>query len=323
MPTEMSWPGFSISPSVNSSSASPRSSRPRSADELRVREDPEQRALAGLAHAPAAGSGGELHGRRVPGHRDDVLPRAQVDHHVRDRREALLPLLADEEPVGRRQEVLVGHRAEQAAEGPRQEQRPGAGVDALAGHVDERDLQRAAVVGAGRHQEVAGEGRPAGRAQHDLGLPALGQGRHLALGASAGPAGPPASSRPGSPARRAGPGSGRAGARSPPSRRRRAPRRATPAACPGAISSTTTEATTRSSRIRLRTESRKPPARTTTARAEQREPGAVHQEQGAERGGAQAQRHQREPVRVQHVPPDPGPGPPPGGSPAAAARTGR
>ena len=30
MPTEMSWPGFSIRPSVNSSSASPRSSRPRS-----------------------------------------------------------------------------------------------------------------------------------------------------------------------------------------------------------------------------------------------------------------------------------------------------
>ena len=39
-------------------------------------------------------------------------------------------------------------------------------------------------------------------------------------------------------------------------------------AVPRAISSTTTEATTTSSRTRLRTESRKPPARTTTARAD-------------------------------------------------------
>ena len=143
IPTEMSWPGFSIRPSVNSSSASPRSSRPRSDDELGVREDPQQRALAGVAHPPAARPGGELHGGRMTGDGDHVLPRVEVDHHVGDRREALLPLLADEVAVGRRQEVLVRHRAEQATEGAGQQQGAGAGVDPLAGHVDQRDLQDA------------------------------------------------------------------------------------------------------------------------------------------------------------------------------------
>ena len=39
-------------------------------------------------------------------------------------------------------------------------------------------------------------------------------------------------------------------------------------------------------------------------------------------GSAQAQGHQGEPVRVQHVPPDPGPGPPPDGLPARGGSDG-
>ena len=71
---------------------------------------------------------------------------------VGDGREALLPLLAQQVAVGRGQELLVRHRAEQAAERAGQQQRAGAGVDALAGDVDQRDLELAAVVGAGRRR---------------------------------------------------------------------------------------------------------------------------------------------------------------------------
>ena len=73
---------------------------------------------------------------------DDVLPAAEVDDDMRDRGEPLLPLLTQEVAVGGGQELLVRDRAEQPTEGTGQQQGTGARVDALAGDVDERDLQR-------------------------------------------------------------------------------------------------------------------------------------------------------------------------------------
>ena len=68
-----------------------------------------------------------------------------------------------------RRELLGRRRAEQPAERAGQQERARARVDALAGHVDERrsqDLARRCRVG---DEEVAGERRATGRAQHHVG----------------------------------------------------------------------------------------------------------------------------------------------------------
>ena len=83
------------------------------------------------------------------------------------------------------QELLSRHRAEQAAERAGQQQRPGPGVDALAGHVDQRDLERLAVEGG--HHEIAAERGTAGRPEHHRRAPALAQPGQLALGLDAVP----------------------------------------------------------------------------------------------------------------------------------------
>ncbi len=70
---------------------------------------------------------------------------------------------------------------QQAAERARQQQGPGAGLLALAGDVDHRDVQVLLVAGAGRDDEVAGERRAAGRAQRGLDVPAVRQGRDAGL----------------------------------------------------------------------------------------------------------------------------------------------
>ena len=83
------------------------------------------------------------------------------------------------------QELLPRHGAEQAAEGTRQQQGPGPGVDALAGHVDQRDLEHLAV--AERHHEIAAERGAAGRPEHHRRAPPLAQRGQLALGLDAVP----------------------------------------------------------------------------------------------------------------------------------------
>ena len=75
------------------------------------------------------------------------------------------------------------HLAEQAAERAGEQQRPGAGLHALARHVDQRDLEPVAVGGAARHDEVAGERVAVRRLERDLGVPRRGQLGQLALGA--------------------------------------------------------------------------------------------------------------------------------------------
>ena len=55
--------------------------------------------------------------------------------------EALLPVLAEQVVVGGREELLGGQRAEQAAERAGEQQRAGAGLLALAGHVDDGQLE--------------------------------------------------------------------------------------------------------------------------------------------------------------------------------------
>ena len=56
-------------------------------------------------------------------------------------REALLPVLPQQVRVGRGEELRRRQRAEQAAERTREQQRAGAGALALAGDVDDRDLE--------------------------------------------------------------------------------------------------------------------------------------------------------------------------------------
>src|SRR5215210_4928161 len=124
------------------------------ADELRVREHAQNRSLARVQHTPPARSGGELHCRRMPGRRHDVLPRGEIDGYVRDGGEALVPLLPEEVAVRRAQEDLRRHRSEQAAERARKHQGAGAGVDTLAVDVDQRDLDRRVLRGVVGDEEV-------------------------------------------------------------------------------------------------------------------------------------------------------------------------
>ncbi len=94
------------------------------------------------------------------------------------RGEPLLPVLPDE-VVARGAQDVARAASEQAAEGAGQQQRPRPGVHALAGDVDEHDLQP--VVGHRADDEVAGERAAAGGAHDGLRVPALGQRRRPAL----------------------------------------------------------------------------------------------------------------------------------------------
>ena len=119
--------------------------------------------------------------RRVPGGLDREGAALQVQREVDRRREALLPLLPVEVAVGCGQEVLGAHRAQQAPERAGQQQRAGTGFDALAGHVDQGQLEPGALTGQGADDEVAGERTASRRSQHRLRRPAARQGRQLAL----------------------------------------------------------------------------------------------------------------------------------------------
>ena len=81
----------------------------------------------------------------------------QVDGEMDRRREALAPLLAHQVLVRCGQELLLRQRAEQAAERAGQQQRSRPGVDALAGHVHDGDLEQVTADRLGRHDEVARE----------------------------------------------------------------------------------------------------------------------------------------------------------------------
>ena len=66
---------------------------------------------------------------------------------------------------------LGRHAPSSAAERSGQLEGADAGLRALAGDVDDGDLEAVAVAGPGGDHEVAGERRAAGRAQRDLGVP--------------------------------------------------------------------------------------------------------------------------------------------------------
>ena len=140
----------------------------------------------GPGQAPAARRGDVVRRGRVPGRVDHVLPRGQVERQVHRgdealRRRATPPHVG----VAGGQELLSRHRAEQPAERAGQQQGPGSGVDALAGHVDQRDLERLAV--AERHHEIAAERGAAGGPEHRRRAPPLAQRGQLALGLDAVP----------------------------------------------------------------------------------------------------------------------------------------
>jgi hypothetical protein len=130
-------------------------------------DQPEREAL-GLQQRPAPAARVELRDRRVPGrlHREAAV--LQVQHQVHRGREALVPLLPVEVAVRGRQELLRPQGPQQPAERAGQQQRAGAGLGALAGDVDQRQLEDAPVRGQRAHHEVTGERRPAGRAHHRL-----------------------------------------------------------------------------------------------------------------------------------------------------------
>ena len=115
----------------------------------------------------------------MPGRVDHVVPRGQVQRQVHGRDEALAPPAAAQVSVGRGQEIRPRHGPEQAAERAGQQQRPGARVDALPGHIDQRHLQGLAVTVG--HDEVAAERRAPGRPQHHVRAPAVAQRGQLAL----------------------------------------------------------------------------------------------------------------------------------------------
>ena len=107
------------------------------------------------------------------------MPGLEVEREVDGRGEALVPVLVEEEVVGGDEELLGRQRPQQATEGTGEQQGTGAGPLPLAGDVDHDDVEAVAV--AGRDDEVAGEGRAAGRAQLAAHVPAVRQRRDAAL----------------------------------------------------------------------------------------------------------------------------------------------
>ena len=113
---------------------------------------------------------------------DQVVAGHQVDRHVHRRRETLVPALAQEVVVGGGQEPVGRQRPEQTAQRAGQQQRPGARRRALAGDVDEGELEAVPVHAPGGDEEVAGELVAVRRAQDHLRVPARRERRQLALG---------------------------------------------------------------------------------------------------------------------------------------------
>ena len=152
---------------------------------------------------PAAGA--QLDGRRVTGGR---RPRSRRWSRSRERWTAVANPSSQSWPeqvvVGGRQELVGRQRGDQAAERTGEQQRPGAGLLALAGHVDDGELET--LLGGGGHDEVAGEQGAARRPQRRLGAPTAAAAPGAARSAGCGRAGRRASTRPSRPRRRAAPG---------------------------------------------------------------------------------------------------------------------
>ena len=91
----------------------------------------------------------ELHGRRVSSRAHLVVPGTQIDRQMYRGGKALAPLLAQEVLVGRTEELILRQRAEQSTEGTRQQQRPSPGIEPLARHVDDDDLESGVALGLG------------------------------------------------------------------------------------------------------------------------------------------------------------------------------
>ena len=105
-----------------------------------MRQQPQRGAVAGVHH-PATRAGGTLGGRRVAGAAQLEGAGGEVEGEVDRGREPLLPVLAEQEVVGGRQELVGRERAQQAAQGAGHQQGAGAGALALAGDVDDGDLE--------------------------------------------------------------------------------------------------------------------------------------------------------------------------------------
>ena len=143
----------------------------------------------GAGQPPHPAARVEVRGRGVAGVLQPVGAGVQVDPQVDRRGEALAPALPAQVAVRLAEEVLRRHRPEQPTERPGQQQRPGAGVDALAGDVHQRDVEHrsrpapvllVADAQPGHHEVTRHAGAVRG-AQLDLDPPAGRQRRHLGL----------------------------------------------------------------------------------------------------------------------------------------------
>ena len=92
-------------------------------------------------------------------------------------REALVPVLAQEVVVGRGQELGRRQRTEQPAERAGEEQCAGAGLLALAGHVDDDELHPVVPRGLLATTKSPANGVPPAERSAGLDQPAVGQRR--------------------------------------------------------------------------------------------------------------------------------------------------
>src|SRR5947209_2961359 len=145
-----------------------------------VRQQAQERAFE-LDQPPPAATSGVVRHRRMTSGRQPVVAGGEVDGHVHPRREALELLLPDQVGVRGVEELLRCDGAEKTTERSREHQCARAGVEPLAGHVDDRELEAAAAVGACGDEEVAAERRAARRSQVHVGMPPRRQRRQIAL----------------------------------------------------------------------------------------------------------------------------------------------
>ena len=190
----------STRPSVNSSSASPRSSRPVTTVNSASRHQPEHRAL-GLVHRPAPGPGVQLDARRVTGRAElegaGVAGRGRRARRWRSPRSSPGAAGSRWRPAGtsRRQ------RAEQPAEGAGEQQRPGARPARPCRRRRRRPpASEPPSRGSERDDEVAGERRSRRPSAAPPRRTSRRAARASAPGCGSGRAGPPASTRPRTPA---------------------------------------------------------------------------------------------------------------------------
>ena len=266
MPTEISWPGFSISPSVNSSSASPRSRRPRSATNFAS-----GRSRAGGLRSPRSCATGRIRRRTGPRR----CPATETTYSPESRSTITWATVAN--PSSHcwrmRNRLVAGRKSSCGTEPSRPPKAPDRSSARVPASTPLPDTSTSATSNmlpsserVATRKSPEKDAPPAERSTTSACQPSGSVG--ISPCAVSRSRGRPASVATGPLHAQPAPGPGQ---QVHDARRRqddhenrtgRHPRRAR------AISSTTAAATTMSSRSRLRTESRKPPTRTTIARAE-------------------------------------------------------